>query len=155
MDTSLQTKTLVKTFWVSDLYSNRDANAYITDSYYMTGTKTATGVIGCLYKYYDLKVKSYKYLLTVGVARQNKNYAKPISLKNMMEAAKYNEQVNPVVHIVYNNIDERTSSENIFYSIENAFYQMARGIIDSYPIVFVENNHIPQNVFWASETADF
>ena len=91
----MTTKELVKTFVYDDINSNRQVqkqNVVNGRTVIELGTRPATVFVGNLYKVFDLNVKSFKYLLMVGVARQNVNWNKPINKEQAEELAKLSEQ---------------------------------------------------------------
>lgn len=65
-------------------------------------------------KVFDRNVKSFKYLLLVGVARQNINWNKPINKEQAEEIAMVNCLTNPMAKIV---LDEPITNIDLFYDI--------------------------------------
>lgn len=117
----MTTKELVKTFVYDDINSNRQVqkqNVVNGRTVIELGTRPATLFVGNLYKVFDLNVKSFKYLLMVGVARQNVNWNKPINKEQAEELAMINCLTNPFAQIV---LDEPISNEDFFYDIGIVF----------------------------------
>lgn len=117
----MTTKELVKTFVYDDINSNRQVqkqNVVNGRTVIELGTRPATVFVGNLYKVFDLNVKSFKYLLMVGVARQNVNWNKPINKEQAEELAMINCLTNPFAQIV---LDEPISNEDFFYDIGIVF----------------------------------
>lgn len=113
----ITTKELVKTFVFDDIISNRQVqnqNVVNGRTIIELGTKPATVFVGNLYKVFDLNVKSFKYLLLVGVARQNVNWNKPINKEQGEEIAMVNCLTNPMAKIV---LDEPLTNIDLFYDI--------------------------------------
>ena len=117
----MTTKELVKTYVYDDINSNRQVhkqNVVNGRTVIELGTRPATVFVGNLYKVFDLNVKSFKYLLMVGVARQNVNWNKPINKEQAEELAMINCLTNPFAQIV---LDEPISNEDFFYDIGIVF----------------------------------
>lgn len=117
----MTTKELVKTFVYDDINSNRQVqkqNVVNGRTVIELGIRPATVFVGNLYKVFDLNVKSFKYLLMVGVARQNVNWNKPINKEQAEELAMVNCLTNPFAQIV---LDEPISNEDFFYDIGIVF----------------------------------
>ena len=121
----MTTKELVKTFVYDDINSNRQVykqNVVNGRTVIELGTRPATVFVGNLYKVFDLNVKSFKYLLMVGVARQNVNWNKPwfipIHKDQAEELAMINCLTNPFAQIV---LDEPISNEDFFCDIGLVF----------------------------------
>jgi hypothetical protein len=96
----LVTKELVRTYTFNDVYCNRNdelRKVIKGRTIIELGTRIATTFVGNLYKVYDSSVKSFKYLLLVGVARQNPDYDSPIAIEDAEEMAALNCFANPVL----------------------------------------------------------
>ena len=97
---NMSTKELIRTYSFNDIYCNRnDEVRKIVKSRTIVelGTRVATCFVGNLYKVYDSSVESFKYLLLVGVARQNPDYDSPVEVEEAEEAAALNAQLFPVL----------------------------------------------------------
>lgn len=117
----MTTKELVKTFVYDDINSNRQVQKTKVvngRTIIELGTRPATLFVGNLYKVFDLDVKSFKYLLVVGVARQNVNWNKPINKDQAEEFAMYNCLNNPFAQIV---LDEPISNDDFFCDLGIVF----------------------------------
>ena len=105
----MSTKELVHTYSFNNIYSNRAAQKESVikgRTVIELGTKTATSFVGNLYRVFDRSVKSFKYLLLVGVAKQNPdmfNQDFVITEEDAEEVAALNAILNPVLSYV---IDE-------------------------------------------------
>lgn len=105
----MSTKELVHTYSFNNIYSNRAAQKELVikgRTVIELGTKTATSFVGNLYRVFDRSVKSFKYLLLVGVAKQNPDMFNPgyvITEEDAEEVAALNAILNPVLSYV---IDE-------------------------------------------------
>lgn len=105
----MSTKELVHTYSFNNIYSNRAAQKESVikgRTVIELGTKTATSFVGNLYRVFDRSVKSFKYLLLVGVAKQNPDMFNPdyvITEEDAEEVAALNAILNPVLSYV---IDE-------------------------------------------------
>ena len=96
----LLTKELVRTYTFNDIYCNRNdelRKVIKGRTIIELGTRIATTFVGNLYKVYDSSVKSFKYLLLVGVARQNQEYDSAITVEEAEEAAALNCFENPIL----------------------------------------------------------
>lgn len=96
----MSTKELVRSYSYSDIYTNRnDERVSVVKGRTIVelGTRTATTFVGNLYKVFDSSVKSYKYLLLVGVARQSQYCNTPVDEEEAVERAAENAQINPVL----------------------------------------------------------
>jgi hypothetical protein len=96
----MSTKELVRSYSYNDIYTNRnDERVSVVKGRTIVelGTRTATTFVGNLYKVFDSSVKSYKYLLLVGVARQSQYCNTPVDEEEAVERAAENAQINPVL----------------------------------------------------------
>jgi hypothetical protein len=97
---NMSTKELVRSYSFNDIYTNRNDERRKVIKGRTTievGTRIATSFVGNLYRVYDSSVESYKYLLLVGVARQNPDYDSPVEVEEAEEAAALNAQLVPVL----------------------------------------------------------
>lgn len=105
----MSTKELVRTYSFNNICSNRTSQKESVikgRTVIELGTKTATSFVGNLYRVFDRSVKSFKYLLLVGVAKQNPdmfNQDYVITEEDAEEVAALNAILNPVLSYV---IDE-------------------------------------------------
>jgi hypothetical protein len=97
---NMSTKELVRSYSFNDIYTNRNDERRKVIKGRTTielGTRIATSFVGNLYRVYDSSVESFKYLLMVGVARQNPEFDSPISVEEAEEAAATNAWLNPIL----------------------------------------------------------
>lgn len=96
----MTTKELVRSYSYNDIYTNRNSERVSVvkgRTIVELGTRTATTFVGNLYKVFDSSVKSYKYLLLVGVAQQSQYCNTPVDEEEAVEKAAENAQINPVL----------------------------------------------------------
>lgn len=107
---NLSTKEWVRSYAFNDIYTNRNDERRKVIKGRTTielGTRIATSFVGNLYRVFDSSVESFKYLLLVGVARQNPEYDSPIAVEEAEEVAAINSLLNPVLtYIVDEVIDD-------------------------------------------------
>lgn len=97
---NLSTKEWVRSYAFNDIYTNRNDERRKVIKGRTTielGTRIATSFVGNLYRVYDSSVESFKYLLLVGVARQNPDFDSPITVEEAEEVAAMNAWLNPVL----------------------------------------------------------
>jgi len=91
-------KEFVRSFSYSDIHTNRDdSHDFVVNgrTYTTYGTRLATTMVGNLYKV-SSDVEPIRYLLVVGVARQNK-WESGISEEDAIEQAANNALMNPTI----------------------------------------------------------
>lgn len=104
---NLSTKEWVRSYAFNDIYTNRNDERRKVIKGRTTielGTRIATSFVGNLYRVFDSSVESFKYLLLVGVARQNPDYDSPISVEEAEEVAAINSLLNPVLTYVVDEV---------------------------------------------------
>ena len=112
---NLSTKEWVRSYAFNDIYTNRNDERRKVIKGRTTielGTRIATSFVGNLYRVFDSSVESFKYLLLVGVARQNPDYDSPISVEEAEEVAAINSLLNPVLTYV---VDEVIDDYHFLY----------------------------------------
>lgn len=103
----MSTKELVMSYSYNDIHTDRRAERTSVvkgRTVIELGTRTATSFVGNLYRVFDSSVKSFKYLLLVGVARQNPLYDQPISETEAEELAAVNAQIKPIMTLVVDEV---------------------------------------------------
>ena len=113
----MSTKELIKTYSFNDIYNNRNDEHVKTvkgRTVIELGTRTATSFVGNLYRVFDSSVKSYKYLLLVGVAKQSPYWNYPIEVEEAEELAAINAQIKPMLKLV---LDEPIENEDYFIDL--------------------------------------
>ena len=104
---NLSTKEWVRSYAFNDIYTNRNDERRKVIKGRTTielGTRIATSFVGNLYRVFDSSVESFKYLLLVGVARQNPDYDSPISVEEAEEVSAINSLLNPVLTYVVDEV---------------------------------------------------
>lgn len=104
---NLSTKEWVRSYAFNDIYTNRNDERRKVIKGRTTielGTRIATSFVGNLYRVYDSSVESFKYLLLVGVARQNPDFDSPITVEEAEEVAAINAWLNPVLTYVVDEV---------------------------------------------------
>lgn len=104
---NLSTKEWVRSYAFNDIYTNRNDERRKVIKGRTTielGTRIATSFVGNLYRVYDSSVESFKYLLLVGVARQNPDFDSPITVEEAEEVAAVNAWLNPVLTYVVDEV---------------------------------------------------
>lgn len=104
---NLSTKEWVRSYAFNDIYTNRNDERRKVIKGRTTielGTRIATSFVGNLYRVFDSSVESFKYLLLVGVARQNPEYDSPIAVEEAEEVAAINSLLNPVLTYVVDEV---------------------------------------------------
>lgn len=113
----MSTKEFVTSFSYNDIYTNRNADRKTVvkgRTVIELGTRTATSFVGNLYRVFDSSVKSYKYLLLVGVAKQSPYWNYPIEVQEAEELAAINAQIKPIMQLV---LDEPIENEDYFIDL--------------------------------------
>lgn len=96
----LVTKELVATHVFSDINMCREDEVYSFvkgRTIVSLGTRTATTIVGNVYKVFDSSVESFKYLFLLGVARQNPCWCYPVDKEEAVERAMTNALIDPVL----------------------------------------------------------
>jgi hypothetical protein len=99
----MSTKELVRTYSYNDIFTNRaDERTSVIKGRTVIelGTRTAASFVGNLYRVFEPSVKSYKYMLLVGVARQSPNWDMPIDEAQAEEVAALNAFTEPIMTLV-------------------------------------------------------
>lgn len=127
---NMTTKELIRSYSFNDIYCNRNAEhrkVIKGRTIIELGTRIATCFVGNLYKVYEPSVESYKYLLLVGVARQNPDYDSPISVEEAEEAAAINAFTKPILTYV---ADEPLTDDN--------FTDLSLVLRETLPVILVK-----------------
>lgn len=112
----MSSKELVRTYYYDDIHTNRSSERRSVikgRTVIELGTRTAASFVGNLYRVFDSSVNNFKYLLLVGVARQNPEYDSAISVEEAAEAAALNAQICPVLTYIV----EEPFNEDYFYDL--------------------------------------
>lgn len=99
----MSTKELVRTYSYNDIFTNRaDERTSVIKGRTVIelGTRTAASFVGNLYRVFEPSVKSYKYMLLVGVARQSPKWDMPIDEAQAEEVAALNAFTKPIMTLV-------------------------------------------------------
>lgn len=99
----MSTKELVRTYSYNDIFTNRaDERTSVIKGRTVIelGTRTAASFVGNLYRVFEPSVKSYKYMLLVGVARQSPKWDMPIDEAHAEEVAALNAFTKPIMTLV-------------------------------------------------------
>ena len=105
----MSTKELIKTYTYDDIHTDRRderVNVVKGRTVIKLGTRAATSFVGNLYRVYDYSVKSYKQLLLVGVAKQPLDGEYTDFEESMYEEAMENAWVDPMVKIVFDDVED-------------------------------------------------
>lgn len=111
------TKELVNEYYFSDIHTDRrDGTDVVIDGrqYTKWGTKTATTIVGNLYKI-GRSVEPDKYLLLCGVARQSETTGFGITEEAAAELAAINAQINPKIMMEFDSIIDDDIFQNICF----------------------------------------
>ena len=136
---NLSTKEWVRSYAFNDIYTNRNDEHRKVIKGRTTielGTRIATSFVGNLYRVFDSSVESFKYLLLVGVARQNPDYDSPISVEEAEEVAAINSLLNPVLTYV---VDEVIDDDH--------FLDLCIVMREMMPKIFVKTSEEKKMVF--------
>ena len=99
----MSTKELVRTYSYNDIFTNRaDERTSVIKGRTVIelGTRTAASFVGNLYRVFEPSVKSYKYVLLVGVARQSPKWDMPIDEAQAEEVAALKAFTEPIMTLV-------------------------------------------------------
>lgn len=105
----MSTKELIRTYTYDDIHTDRRderVNVVKGRTVIELGTRAATSFVGNLYRVYDYSVKSYKQLLLVGVAKQPLDNEHGEFEEAIYEKAMENAWVNPMVKIVFDDVED-------------------------------------------------
>ena len=117
----MSTKELIKTYTYDDIHTDRRGERVKVvkgRTVIELGTKAATSFVGNLYRVYDYSVKSYKQLLLVGVAKQPLDGGNGEFEDTIYEEATENAWVDPMVKIVFDDIEDSRVPINEDYFID-------------------------------------
>ena len=117
----MSTKELIKTYTYDDIHADRrDERVKVVNGRTVIelGTRAATSFVGNLYRVYDYSVKSYKQLLLVGVAKQPLDGGNGEFEDTIYEEATENAWVDPMVKIVFDDIEDSRVPINEDYFID-------------------------------------
>lgn len=117
----MSTKELIKTYTYDDIHADRrDERVKVVNGRTVIelGTRAATSFVGNLYRVYDYSVKSYKQLLLVGVAKQPLDNGNGEFEETIYEEAMENAWVDPMVKIVFDDIEDSRVPINEDYFID-------------------------------------
>ena len=117
----MSTKELIKTYTYDDIHADRrDERVKVVKGRTVIelGTRAATSFVGNLYRVYDYSVKSYKQLLLVGVAKQPLDNGNGEFEDTIYEEAMENAWVDPMVKIVFDDIEDSRVPINEDYFID-------------------------------------
>ena len=117
----MSTKELIKTYTYDDIHTDRRderVNVVKGRTVIELGTKAATSFVGNLYRVYDYSVKSYKQLLLVGVAKQPLDNGNGEFEETIYEEAMENAWVDPMVKIVFDDVEDSRVPINEDYFID-------------------------------------
>lgn len=99
----MSTKEHIRTYYFDNFNTNRNAQRKSVikgRTVIELGTRQATTYVGNLYRVFDYSVKSFKYLLLVGVANQNPIYGVPVDKEDVEIEAAINALVNPIMEYI-------------------------------------------------------
>ena len=117
----MSTKELIKTYTYDDIHADRrDERVKVVKGRTVIelGTRAATSFVGNLYRVYDYSVKSYKQLLLVGVAKQPLDNGNGEFEETIYEEAMENAWVDPMVKIVFDDVEDSRVPINEDYFID-------------------------------------
>lgn len=112
-------KDLIETFYYTNMYEDRstEIKEVVNGREIMIkGQACATTLIGLLYRVYDPSVKSYKYILHIGVAHQNPADKNP-DIDEEYEKAYENALTNPVMQYVIGEDRSAFDQQSFLYYI--------------------------------------
>ena len=112
-------KELINIFYYSDVNEDRRTTKSVRINgrlYDKHGVDCAISAVALYYKVYDPSINHYKYVILIGIARQNP-YDTNIDEETGFELATENAMINPVVTIEYND----NVKDDVIYSLIGSY----------------------------------